>query len=435
MSELNGPYAYVLAQLKSAENIEDAFYIFFDGFERGVPAARSVGIDKAYAFYNMYAGQTAEQTAVEQNLPEDEDGGLTEAEESAEPAPVDGENTTADEEQTMSDSKIEGEPEAQIQDNTEDESEDQTASDMITMLQLSEDSNTDIEEPAVEDVESASETESGEVMTYAEDAEDLVFEVEVQAEQEEAEDSNITEETVSPAIEDHTESVTEAEAQPAAEKLPEPAEPKDVIATASSFALAPQPVQPVLSSNALLERLVVVNGELYPVFSTWNFEYTVSADHSIESLDLYAYTSDAKASVHVMGNNALAVGFNEVYVIVTAEDGTCVYYKINVFRSDVSKPELSEKKITVRASKITKFSSLAVRFYEQQSVPSLPIIKKFSEALKNETEILAAASEKYSDGIILASKTGSDIANTAGASLIVLKNNSVIKTVLDFFRQ
>ena len=89
MSELNGSLGYVLAQLRAAGSIEEAFYAFYDGFERGPVAWRSVGIDTAYAFYNQFAGavpapQSDPQPAAEEPQTEEQASPETSSDRAAE---------------------------------------------------------------------------------------------------------------------------------------------------------------------------------------------------------------------------------------------------------------------------------------------------------------------------------------------------------------
>ncbi|WP_168736003.1 cadherin-like beta sandwich domain-containing protein [Cohnella fermenti] len=100
----------------------------------------------------------------------------------------------------------------------------------------------------------------------------------------------------------------------------------------------------VPSSDATLSGLSVSAGTLSPVFDADETTYHVDVANGIESVTVTPTVSDGKATVSVGDEEvasgtaseaiALAVGANEVEVVVTAEDGTEMTYTITVNRAE-----------------------------------------------------------------------------------------------------
>lgn len=92
------------------------------------------------------------------------------------------------------------------------------------------------------------------------------------------------------------------------------------------------------STNAYLKNIVVSSGEL--TFNKNTFAYTVDVDRTVASIDITASTEDSKAimqmngttysSPHTLTISPLASGNTEVTILVTAEDGTVLTYKVTV---------------------------------------------------------------------------------------------------------
>ena len=92
------------------------------------------------------------------------------------------------------------------------------------------------------------------------------------------------------------------------------------------------------STNAYLKNIVVSSGEL--TFNKNTFAYTVNVDRTVASIDITASTEDSKAimqmngttysSPHTLTISPLASGNTEVTILVTAEDGTVLTYKVTV---------------------------------------------------------------------------------------------------------
>ncbi len=85
----------------------------------------------------------------------------------------------------------------------------------------------------------------------------------------------------------------------------------------------------VASSNNTLASITVEGFVLSPVFSEDVTEYVVWLPYETESLTVSGKSKDGKASVQVVGGEALVAGEdNEVKVICTAEDGTAKEYTV-----------------------------------------------------------------------------------------------------------
>ncbi len=91
-------------------------------------------------------------------------------------------------------------------------------------------------------------------------------------------------------------------------------------------------VAPVLSSDASLSNLAISSGSLMPTFASTAHSYTDSVSNAVTSVTLTPATSDPNATVTVNGTAvasgamsgaiSLAVGSNNIDVVVTAQDGT-----------------------------------------------------------------------------------------------------------------
>jgi len=100
------------------------------------------------------------------------------------------------------------------------------------------------------------------------------------------------------------------------------------------------------SSNANLANLTTSSGTLTPAFAMATQLYADTVTYSTASVKVTPTTSDATASVTVngaavtsgtaSGGISLAVGFNQVKTIVTAQDGTQKTYFITVHRKNMA---------------------------------------------------------------------------------------------------
>lgn len=92
------------------------------------------------------------------------------------------------------------------------------------------------------------------------------------------------------------------------------------------------------SGNAYLSNIIVSSGEL--IFNKDTFEYTVSVDSGITSIDITAITEDSTAvmqmnrvtysSPHTFTISPLSNGNTELLILVTAENGNVLTYKVTV---------------------------------------------------------------------------------------------------------
>ncbi len=97
------------------------------------------------------------------------------------------------------------------------------------------------------------------------------------------------------------------------------------------------------SDNSLLSSLYVGSGYLYPDFSPYTTEYSVTVAESVDYLSISASPDDSAASVYVSGQS-LDIGYNTVYVTCEAENGSTTTYYIYVYReggSDDPEPSAS----------------------------------------------------------------------------------------------
>lgn len=95
------------------------------------------------------------------------------------------------------------------------------------------------------------------------------------------------------------------------------------------------------SSDATLKSLTISPGSLSPSFSSGTTQYSATVSSGTTRLTVSATPNHSEASVYVSGAGSLSVGQNNVYVTVTAEDGTQKTYTIVVTRnsSSTTKPD------------------------------------------------------------------------------------------------
>ncbi|MDL2312269.1 FG-GAP-like repeat-containing protein [Bacteroidales bacterium OttesenSCG-928-B11] len=104
----------------------------------------------------------------------------------------------------------------------------------------------------------------------------------------------------------------------------------------------------VASSNGNLASLTVSAGTLAPNFNANTHNYTVEVPYSVSQITINATAEDSKASVTGIGNKNLNVGLNDAYIIVTAENGDQIQYKIEITRKErVLSNDASLKNITI----------------------------------------------------------------------------------------
>ena len=86
------------------------------------------------------------------------------------------------------------------------------------------------------------------------------------------------------------------------------------------------------SSDSSLKELSISPGTLSPSFSAGTKNYTATVSSGTTSVVVSAIKNHSAASVSVSGGNNLSVGTNNVYITVTAEDGSQSTYTIVVTR-------------------------------------------------------------------------------------------------------
>lgn len=90
----------------------------------------------------------------------------------------------------------------------------------------------------------------------------------------------------------------------------------------------------VKSSDATLKALKLDIEGLSPSFNRYTYTYTLSIASNIDSIRVTASTNSSKAKYSVSGNTNLKNGDNNVYITVTAENGSTRTYKIIVTKAD-----------------------------------------------------------------------------------------------------
>ncbi|MDR0604430.1 MAG: T9SS type A sorting domain-containing protein [Bacteroidales bacterium] len=95
-------------------------------------------------------------------------------------------------------------------------------------------------------------------------------------------------------------------------------------------------VNAVVNNDASLVTLTVSEGTLDPVFDANTVDYIVNVSYEIDSITIFAQSTDPNATVTGIGRFELRVGVTIFHVTVTAEDGlTTQVYTVAVYRNSV----------------------------------------------------------------------------------------------------
>ncbi len=119
-----------------------------------------------------------------------------------------------------------------------------------------------------------------------------------------------------------------------------------------------------LSNDASLSGLTISNGTLMPAFASTTLGYTDSVGNAVASVTVTPATSDANATLTVngiavtsgsaSGAIALAVGANNINIIVTAQDGTTMQtYTVAVNRAGAASNNAALSNLTISAGSLT----------------------------------------------------------------------------------
>lgn len=201
-----------------------------------------------------------------------------------------------------------------------------------------------------------------------------------------------------------TVTVKEKQVEPTPDPTPDPApEP------------TPDPT-PAKSSNANLKNLGF-NPNDFSGFRSGTTTYHVSVPYDTESINIYAYAQDDKASVTGTGTKNLKEGKNTFEVKVTAEDGTTKTYTLNVTRN-VKEEDIpnNEEEKPEEEKKPEETTQLALASLEVSDVSINP---EFSPEVH---EYRALLSDLTVEKITVTAK-----ANKEGATIEVTGNENLVE--------
>lgn len=97
-----------------------------------------------------------------------------------------------------------------------------------------------------------------------------------------------------------------------------------------------------LSNNNYISDLDIEGYDLK--FDMYTYEYSLSVDNDIDSLNISVVLDNERASYVINGNENFKEGSNKVEIVVTAEDGTERIYSIDVDKDDNTKKTTKDKK-------------------------------------------------------------------------------------------
>lgn len=99
------------------------------------------------------------------------------------------------------------------------------------------------------------------------------------------------------------------------------------------------------TANANLETLAIRQGTLKPEYDENITKYSIDVGNNITKIDILAIPQNENAVVKILGDTNIKTGYNNIQIIVTAENGTTIKkYEINVHRrNEKEEVEFQEK--------------------------------------------------------------------------------------------
>ena len=161
------------------------------------------------------------------------------------------------------------------------------------------------------------------------------------------------------------------------------------------------------SNNNYLSSLSVEGASLSPKFNKDVVSYSVTVPYDVSKLDISFLIEDKKAKAEIIDNEPLKVGeVKQVYVKVTAEDGSVRMYTINATRSALSSnaylKELSAGKFNLNQS--FEKTKLNYSVNVDANTNSLDL-KALAENDKAKVEILGNSNLKVGSNMLMISVT------------------------------
>lgn len=106
-------------------------------------------------------------------------------------------------------------------------------------------------------------------------------------------------------------------------------------------------------ANANLEILAIRQGALNPEFNPDITNYKIEVANDVDRLELLAIPQKQNATVKILGNDEMKIGYNKIEIVVLAEDGiTSKKYEIEVYRRNENE-EAKNKESQVEAQRIS----------------------------------------------------------------------------------
>lgn len=164
---------------------------------------------------------------------------------------------------------------------------------------------------------------------------------------------------------------------------------------------------PKKSNNNYLTTLTVNGASLSPKFNKDVVSYNVTVPYEVSKLDISYLIEDKKATAEILENDPLKVGeVQQIYVKVTAEDGSVRMYTINATRSALSSnaylKELSAKGFNLNES----FDKTRLNYSMNVDANTKSLnLTALAENDKAKVEILGNSNLKVGSNILMVSVT------------------------------
>jgi len=128
------------------------------------------------------------------------------------------------------------------------------------------------------------------------------------------------------------------------------------------------------SDDAYLKNLSVDNYEITPSFDKSVYEYSLEVENDVTSVNINATKNDSSASVTGAGTKELEEGTNNFEIVVTAQKGNSLTYKLSITRKELNPIVIENKGTIVRKKDLLPEVSTFVEAtftYGDEEIPGL----------------------------------------------------------------
>ena len=151
------------------------------------------------------------------------------------------------------------------------------------------------------------------------------------------------------------------------------------------------------SDNNYLKSLLVSEGTIIPTFDKETTEYSLEVEYEVDNIYVLAYAEDSTATITGNGQRTLAIGQNQIEIIVTSESGLKRTYTINILR----KPAVSAllKKLEVKNYSINPKFDMDTKTYSVTVDNEITSLDLLVETLDDNASYTITGNENFVVGM------------------------------------